>query len=131
MVESLITLTLSELVEVIVPLTFLVSFVICYYGPNSQLLGNVRSSYFHYVPISNIDRFIENLFLFLGIEVVTVLTTGILLWMFCRINIIRAYLVLVKEFWLIMAIYTAHAIHLVSYYYLPAGLFTQRFIIIC
>jgi hypothetical protein len=78
MIESLIALTLSELVENVVPMTFFVSFLICYYGPNSEMIGNVRSSYFHYVPISDIDRFIENLFQFLGLEFATVLATGIL-----------------------------------------------------
>ena len=114
MIQSLVSLIINELVEIVVPLTYVICFVGAYYGPNAELIGNIRSSYFHYIPISNIGLFIGNLSLFLFVDFMSVIISGLLLWIFCKINIIRAYMHIQKEFWLVMAVNTAYTINLVS-----------------
>ena len=114
MIQSLISLIINELVEFVVPLTYLICFTGAYYGPNAELIGNIRSSYFHYIPISNINIFVKNLSLFLFVDFMSVMISGLLLWIFCKINIIRAYVHIQKEFWLVMAVNTAYTINMVS-----------------
>ena len=120
MADLLISITLNEFIELMVTITFFISFMMYYYGPNAELMGNIKSSYFQNIPVLDIDLFIENVAFFLGVELVTIFVSASLLWMSCRINMFRAYLVLLKEFWLMMTVYLAYTVSLVSFYSLSA-----------
>ena len=115
MVDLLISITLNEFVELMATIAFFVSFVICYHGPNAELLGSIKSEYFQNIPVTDIDLFYENVALFLGVELVTIFVSVTLLWITCRINMFRAYLLLQKEFWVMMTVYLAYTVYLVSF----------------
>ena len=115
MVDLLISITLNEFLELMVTITFFISFLMCFYGPNAELMGNIKSSYFQNIPVTDIDLFIENVAMFLGVELITIFVSVISLWMTCRINMFRAYLALQKEFWVMMTVYLAYTIYLVSF----------------
>ena len=114
MVSSLITLVMNELVEVVVPSTYLICFIMAYYGPNGDLIGNVRNGYWNYTPVSDIEHYIGNLLKFLFVDSMSLVISALLLWRVCRINIIRAYMHLQKEFWLTLAVTTAFNVNMVS-----------------
>ena len=113
MFELLLTLTINELVEVVVPLTYLVCFLSAYYGPNAEIIGGVKSTHFHYEPVTNIYGFIENIMLFMMVDIVSVIFVGSTLWVYCKINLIRAYMTILKEFWPIITLTTAYSIYAV------------------
>ena len=115
MVQSLLALVINEVVEAVVPLTYLICFMMAYYGPNAELIGNIRNGYWQYTPVSNIERFIKNVLLYFFVDFTSAIISAILLWTFCRINIIRAYMHWQKEFWLVMAVNTAYFVNMVSY----------------
>ena len=46
--EILMELVLYETIEVIVPLSYMCTFTMAYYGPNADILGNVGNNYWHY-----------------------------------------------------------------------------------
>ena len=52
MINNLLCLTLNEIVEAVVPLSFFVCFLVSYYGPNAALIGGVKSDFFHYTVFS-------------------------------------------------------------------------------
>ena len=114
MINNLLCLTVNEIVEAVVPLSFFVCFLVSYYGPNAALIGGVKSDFFHYTPVTNIERFIENLFLFIAVDFMSVVTAGIFLWIFSKVNLLRMYMNVMKEFWPIMTINTAYSICVVS-----------------
>ena len=68
MINNLLCLTVNEVVEAVVPLSFFVCFLVSYYGPNASLIGGVKGDFFHNTPVTNIERFIENLFLFIAVD---------------------------------------------------------------
>ena len=115
MVDLLISITLNEFVELMATIAFFVSFVICYHGPNAELLGSIKSEYFQSIPVTDINLFYENVALFLGVESVTIFVSVTLLWITCRINMFRAYLLLQKEFWVMVTVYLAYTVYLVSF----------------
>ena len=41
-------LVLSECLEIVIPLAYLLCFVIAYYGPNADILGNIKNDYWQY-----------------------------------------------------------------------------------
>ena len=82
MFQLLFSLTINELVEVVVPLTYLVCFLSAYYGPNAEIIGGVKSTHFHYMPVTDIPGFVENMMLFLMVDILSVIFVGSILWLF-------------------------------------------------
>ena len=104
----LTSMMVNEIVEFVTAIAFLVNLLICYYGPNATLIANIKSSYFHNKPIANIDIFVANLLYFIFVDVLCIGITGCCLWIFSRINIIRANAYMQQEFWFMMAGSTAY-----------------------
>ena len=103
----LTTIILSEVIEAVVPLTFLIIFILFYYGPNAEQYGQVKSSQFHYKPVEKVDRYVFNLLFFFIVDLFALVLTSLGLWIFGKINMIRGYLCLERQFWRIMAMQTA------------------------
>ena len=86
----------AELVEFMVPLTYLLCFLTAYYGPNSELIGNVKSSLWQYKEVEDVDHAIENISLFFLIDLICGIACSIILWISCRINLLRVYVAFQK-----------------------------------
>ena len=114
MESHLVSLVVNEMIEAIVLVTFCICLLLSYYGPNAELICNIGSSHFHCIPIKSIGQFVGNLGFFLGFDVISLISTGLLLWIFARINIFRAYLCLQKEFWVILTLTAAYYTAVVS-----------------
>ena len=87
--NELLTITLVELIEVLVPLAYTFVTVIAYHGPNAKILGNIGSSMWQFQKIESIDHL-----LFIAIEIFVVdfigaIFTEMVLWKFCSINFLR------------------------------------------
>ena len=114
MYELLYSLTINEMVEFVVPLTFLVCFMCAYYGPNGELIVYVRSTYFHNSPVSDINAFIQNMMIFMAVDLLDAIFLSFLLWTCCKISLFRAYILMQTEFGFIIAIITAFTMYGVS-----------------
>ena len=97
-------LVLVEMVEFIVPLSYLVCFITAYYGPNAHLMGNIRNAYWQYIVVEDVDQTISNIFLFFFIDLLSVITCLLMLWCSCRINLLKAYTALQNEFGLVFLV---------------------------
>ena len=97
-IELLQSLVINEMIEVVVPLAYLLCLVAAYYGPNSELIGNVGNSYWQYSAIEDIERTIKYILAFFVIDLGSLVVTSITLWSSYQINLYKAYVVLQKEF---------------------------------
>ena len=113
--ELLQELTINEMVEFFAPLTYLLSFTIAYYSPNSHLLGNIGNGYWQYEKIEDVGHVIENIFMFFAVDCISAVVCFLLLWGTCRINMFRAWSCLQKEFEMIFAVNMVHLVNSVSY----------------
>ena len=57
-INLLQTLSMNELVECLCPLTFIVSYVAAFYGPNYEIFGQVGSNLYHYQSVDDIEEFL-------------------------------------------------------------------------
>ena len=48
LMKSVQILVLAESLEIVIPLAYLLCFVIAFYGPNADILGNIKNSYWQY-----------------------------------------------------------------------------------
>ena len=111
MVHLLFLLTINELVEIVIPLTFLLCFLSAYFGPNAEIIGGVKSTHFHYEPITDIHGFIKKMMLFLIVDIMSVIAVGLVLWTSCKINLFRAYMTMLNEFWPIITMTTGFVVY--------------------
>ena len=100
-IELLQTLVLSEMVELIVPFCYLVCFIMAYYGPNANIIGNILNSYWHFTAVEDIGQAMKCLCMFFFVDFLSLVICTIFLRCFCQIRLYKVYLVLQNEFgWL-------------------------------
>ena len=84
--------------------------MMAYFGPNAELMGNIKLTLWHYQAVSDIKVFLQNLSLFFCIDFMSGVINGIILWTSCKINIFKILQKIQKENWLIMAIQEAYLV---------------------
>ena len=86
------------MVEVMVPICYLLCFISACYGPNAHLIGDVGNNYWQYSKVEDVIHTIQYISVFWIIDISSLVICGYLLWKFCRINIYKAYAALQVEF---------------------------------
>ena len=112
--ELLQELTINEMVEFFAPLTYLLCFVLAYYSPNSHLIGNIGNAYWQYETVKDFENAVENIFMFFAVDCISAVVCFLLLWGTCRINLLRSWSYLQREFGLIFAVNMAFSVNGVS-----------------
>ena len=115
MIKLFQELIINQTVEIIVPFTYLVCFLIAYYGPNAELLGTIKSNYWHHIPVKDIGQFMTNMGLFLIADGFSLIATYLVFMIVCGFNVLRAFSNMQKEYWFLFAVNTAYTINMVSY----------------
>ena len=97
-------LVITESVEGLVPLAYAIGFGMSYYGPNGNLIGNVKNGYWTYKPVDDPSRLFKLLFFFFFIDTLCVILNTILLKKYCKINLIKEFCKILKSCWFFMAV---------------------------
>ena len=115
--ENLEELIMTERIESVIPFTYLLTFLMAYYGPNAEILGNIKLTIWQYQSVADIEDYIKNLLKLLVIDFVSFATNGILLWITCKINVFKVLQKVQAQFWLIMTIQEAFLFFEVKFNY--------------
>ena len=91
-------LVVAGIIEFIVPLSYLLCFLMAYFGPNATLIGNVKNSYWQFRATEDINHTIIYLCIFFFIDLLSLLLCAQILWKFCKLSLYRAFAALQKEF---------------------------------
>ena len=102
--ESLIQLVVNETIELIAPVTFIGSYLLAFYGPNYETIGNVGCSYWTFQGITDLNSLFMPVIVMALIDFGSAVVSGILLWKWCRINIFKEYCKVIKCYWVIIAL---------------------------
>ena len=104
MIEKLV---LTERIETLVPLTYMICFAIAYYGPNAEILGNFKLELWQFRPVLDIGNYMKSVFILFVVDFASLVINGIILHTTCNINIFKFCQNIQSEFWLIMAVQQA------------------------
>ena len=104
-IDMLQALVLNELAEVMVPSVYLMVFILAYFGPNYDLIGNIGNDYWGMDAISDFKTTMENLVMFFFFDTCSFVACSLLLYLTTRINLLEACLHIRKEFGLMFSIY--------------------------
>ena len=97
-------LVMIERMETLVPIMYMTLMTLAYYGPNADILGNIKASFWQYQsPITDIVAFNEILGILAMIDFTSFLLNGSLLWCFCKRNVFKALQSLQSKYWFLMA----------------------------
>jgi hypothetical protein len=97
-IDLLQELARNELIEFVTPLSFLIVFVLAYYGPNSELIGDVGATIWHFEEVNNINESISIILLFFSLDLCSTVVSSIILWGFCKISLFKACTALQAEY---------------------------------
>ena len=102
-------LVLTERIETLVPLTYMICFTITYYGPNAEIIGNFKLDLWQFRPVLDIENYLKSVFILFIFDFMSLVINGIILGTTCNINIFKFCRNIQSEFWLIMAVQQAYA----------------------
>ena len=96
--QVLTELMLNEIAQVVVPLAYIGSFLIGYYGPNKNILGTIGCEIWQFKKIKDLKTHLMPVVEMTLIDMVSVIFAGILLRWFCHINIGKEYCKTIKKY---------------------------------
>ena len=111
---ALLELALIEIIEFIVPLSYVVSLVIALYGPNSSILGNYGNGYWTFRPIENLNKHLFAALEMFIIDCCSFVIGCIILWKFCSINFLMEACQQIKSYWFLIAVTLAQSLNIVG-----------------
>ena len=82
-------LVLAETVEVTIPVLYTICFMLAYFGPNAQVIGNIKNSYFHYTAVEDVWASFEMLLIIMGIDFALLILNFCTLYQFAEINMLK------------------------------------------
>ena len=100
-------LVLTERIETLVPLTYMICFAIAYYGPNAEILGSVKLDLWHFKPVLDIGNYMQNLFMLFSVDFMSLIMNGIILRTICNINIFNVRIMSFRQgvkFWIFVIV---------------------------
>ena len=97
--DCVLDLIQSETIEVVASLAYSITLAVAYHGPNATILGNVKNSYWTYKEIEDINISLALVFQLAFMDLGIGIICGIILWIFCRINIFQEFCTMMKTYW--------------------------------
>ena len=101
--EEVALLALTEIVEVLAPMCYILTFLIAYHGPNATILGNIKNSYWSYSAVDDVAKVLSGAGLMFFFDTTFGVISGFLLWKFAKIQMLREYSMTLKNYWPILA----------------------------
>ena len=97
--DDIMKLILSER-KSIDTLTYLILVVMAFFGPNAEIIGNIKAQIWQFQrPITDIEAYATKVIILLLVDLSSFLINGVLLWYFCKINIMKTYTRLQQQLW--------------------------------
>ena len=107
-------LILIELLEVLVPVSYVITVLIAYYGPNAEILGNIKNDYWQYEAIDDIWESVRVVLVMFIFDGCSAIIAGFMLWRICSIDVLRKTSKLIGDLWPVIAVNIANYLNYVS-----------------
>ena len=112
--KELLKLCLTEIIEMMVPISYIITFLIAYHGPNADLFGNIHSNYWHHKPVEDVTKLTKTVFSLFLVDLSSGVFGGILLSN-VSINLLQEGTLVLKSNWLLITVSIASGFYIVSH----------------
>ena len=96
------------------PVTYALIFIMAYYGPNAEIIGNVKFTQWHFNAITDLEEYLSKIALYFIVDLSSAMISGVILWTTCKINIFKMIQKIQKDLWYFIAIYDTSKFFMVS-----------------
>ena len=96
-------LVLTERIESVMTMTYLLLMFMAYFGPNAEKLLEIKLTLWNHNAIIDIGGFITTLAMMEFIDLLSFIINGIILKIFCKVNLLIVLQKIQKDFWFYMA----------------------------
>ena len=96
---ALSKLVLTEIIEILVPLSYLTTMLFAYYGPNAEILGNIKFGCWQFQQIEDIGKVVMAVMTMFIIDSSSAVIGCFWLWKSCSINALDKTFKVVRERW--------------------------------
>jgi len=103
--QALLSMVLSETMELILPLAYLACFLIVYYGPSGHVVGNVRSNHWHYTAVVDPLHASFAILWLAALDLSSLVISQVVLWKTAKISCWRVFLLIWNEHGVVLAIH--------------------------
>ena len=100
--EDVLGMVQGMFLGLVVSIAYLASLVVIFHGPNAEVMGNIKNSYFDFAAIADLESTVESILMIVAIETATSLVTILVLKFKCSINTGLVFVHLMKEYGLII-----------------------------
>ena len=130
--EETLQLFAIETIEFLVPIIYSITFVMAYYGPNAELIGNIRNNDWNFQSVDDIASFLSDMFLMCFIDFTSCIISGLSLWIYASTSLFQEGYKVLKIFWpfvsikmggMIVMVVIFNYAWLIFHIYLPFKLF--------
>ena len=105
----ILKLVLAELCEGLIPLAYAICFAMAYYGPNANLIGNVRNDFWQYKAVNDAGWTFVVMFGMFAMDLVSLFLNAGIIWVTCNINLLKEICIILQKYWFIMALKLVYA----------------------
>ena len=102
--EETLDLYAVESIEYLVPLIYTVTFLIAFYGPNADIIGNVGMTRWKFQGVEDVKSYIEELLKIFAIDLAALIVSTIIFWKLASINMLREGYKIMKLYWPMIAV---------------------------
>ena len=95
------SLAMGEFIDAILPLAFGIAFSMAYYGPNANLIKNVKNDYFGGQAIDDVPYFYFIMGLMFGLDLFAMFMSCAFLHHICKINLFQGFCNMMQKYWMI------------------------------
>ena len=116
--EALKCLILTEMLKTIIPIIYVFSFLIAYFGPNANVLGNVQNDYWQYEKVDDVSEKFSRIGMFFIFDVGRVIIFSALIWRYCKFDIYGTYCNIIRHYGVLIFFYITGCLSVVMCCYL-------------
>ena len=109
--DALQCLALKEIIEVLMPVAFTITYAMAYYGPNAELMTGVGNEYWCKHKVAEIEDTLSRLGMCFVVDVLRGISIGVVMWRFCKTNIVKLYGQVMKKFGFFLLVFFVVALN--------------------
>ena len=106
-VKAVLSLIFTEVIEFTIPAGYTIVMLMAYFGPNAEIIGNIKNSQWQYSAINDLDETLFWINMMFLVDFASVVICGIVLRIFCKMNILKMYLQTLNKVGYLLAIQQA------------------------
>ena len=114
--EETLDLYAVESIEYLVPFIYTVTFLIAYYGPNADIIGNIRMTRWKFQGVDDVKSYTEELLKMFAIDLAGLMVSTIMFWKLAQINMMQEGYKIMKLYWPLIAVKIGTKIYQVTNY---------------